>query len=315
MSGRAALQPALAKLVAFAAVVVVVWILSQTIGHVLLVFIVSVILAMLLNPLVRMLRRLRIPRGLAVLMVFLGFAAAIALSIFLVIAPVQTQVEEIQRNLPAYTDQAKRQADSLQGFFDRHGIDVDVKERADAFLGGLQDRASEAADNLVTYSLDVLAVLVTLIIILVASIYMLLDAPRIARFAQRLGGPETARFLRRTERTLTQYVKAQLLVSLIIGTSAGIVLWVYGVTGLFPLGATFAVAFTAWVFVMEFVPYVGPILGAGPHPPGPLHLAGHRPLGASSRGGKWKRRSASIKRSLNDSNLFWASNRTILRLC
>ena len=52
--------------------------------------------------------------------------------------------------------------------------------------------------------------------------------------------------------------------SLIIGTSAGIVLWVYGVTGLFPLGATFAVAFAAWVFVMEFVPYVGPILGAVP---------------------------------------------------
>jgi hypothetical protein len=34
MSGRAALQPALAKLVAIAAVVVVVWILAQTMGHV-----------------------------------------------------------------------------------------------------------------------------------------------------------------------------------------------------------------------------------------------------------------------------------------
>ena len=48
MSGRAALQPALAKLVAFAAVVVIVWILAQTMGHVLLVFLVSVIIAMLL---------------------------------------------------------------------------------------------------------------------------------------------------------------------------------------------------------------------------------------------------------------------------
>ena len=149
MSGRAAPQPALAKLVAFAAVLVIVWILGQTVGHVLLVFLVSVIIAMLLNPLVRMLCRLRIPRGLAVLMVFLGFAAAVALSIFLIISPVRSQVEEIQANLPAYTDQAKRQADSLQGFFDRHGINVDVKERSDAFLGGLQDRASEAADNII----------------------------------------------------------------------------------------------------------------------------------------------------------------------
>jgi predicted PurR-regulated permease PerM len=55
-----------------------------------------------------------------------------------------------------------------------------------------------------------------------------------------------------------------MLVSAIIGVSAGAVLWIYGVTGVFELGATYAVAFAAWVFVMEFVPYVGPILGAVP---------------------------------------------------
>jgi len=264
MSGRSAPQPAWAKLVAVAAVLAIVWILGQTIGPVLLVFAVSTIVALLLNPLVRFLRRLHIPRGLAVLAVFVGFIATIALAIFLVISPVRTQIEEIQANLPVYTDQAERQADDLQQFFDRRGIDVDVKARSDAFLSGLQDRSSEAADNVVDYSLNVLGVLVTLIIILVACIYMLLDAPRILRFAVRMGGPETGAFLRRVERTLADYVKAQLLVSLIIGTSAGIVLWIYGVTGLFPLGATFAVAFAAWVFVMEFVPYVGPILGAVP---------------------------------------------------
>ncbi|MBJ7454508.1 MAG: AI-2E family transporter [Thermoleophilia bacterium] len=264
MSGRRAPQPAWAKLVAVAAVLVIVWILGQTIGPVLLVFTVSTVVALLLNPLVRFLRKLHIPRGLAVLLVFVGFIATVALAVFLVISPVRTQIEEIQANLPVYTDQAERQADDLQQFFDRRGIDVDVKARADAFLAGLQDRASEAADNVVDYSLDVLGVLVTLIFILVACIYMLLDAPRILRFAQRVGGPDTAVFLRRVERTLTEYVKAQLLVSLIIGTSAGIVLWIFGVTGLFPLGATFAVAFTAWVFVMEFIPYVGPILGAVP---------------------------------------------------
>lgn len=264
MSGRSAPQPAWAKLVAVAAVLAIVWILGQTIGPVLLVFTVSTIVALLLNPLVRILTRLHIPRGLAVLTVFVGFIATAALAIFLVISPVRTQIEEIQANLPVYTDQAARQADSLQRFFDERGIDVDVKARSDAFLEGLQDRASEAANNIVDYSLNVLGVLVTLIIILVACIYMLLDAPRILRFAVRLGGPETGAFLRRVERTLTEYVKAQLLVSLIISTTAGIVLWTYGVIGLFPLGATFAVAFVAWVFVMEFVPYVGPILGAVP---------------------------------------------------
>ena len=264
MSGRFAPQPLWAKLVSVAALLAIVWILGQLIGPVLVIFAVSTIVALLLNPLVRMLRRLHIPRGVAVLLVFFGFIAAIALAVFLIISPVRTQVEEIQANLPAYTDQAQRQADRLQRFFDERGINVDVKARSNAFLDGLQNRASEAADNVVDYSLNVLGVVIQLILILVCCIYMLLDAPRILRFARRIGGPEAGLFLRRTERTLTEYVKAQLLISLVIGTSAGIVLWVYGVTGIFPLGATFAVAFAAWVFVMEFVPYVGPILGAVP---------------------------------------------------
>jgi len=53
-------------------------------------------------------------------------------------------------------------------------------------------------------------------------------------------------------------------VCLIIGVSAGVVLWIFGVTGIFPQGATYAVLFAAWIFLMEFIPYIGPILGAVP---------------------------------------------------
>ncbi|MDX6553918.1 MAG: hypothetical protein QOD86_113 [Miltoncostaeaceae bacterium] len=264
MTGRAAPVPPWARVLLVLASLAVLWVVGRTIGHALLIFIVSVVVALLLNPLVRMLTRLRIPRGLAVLTVFAGFIGAVVLGVMLVISPVRTQVEEIRQNLPVYTDQAQRQVDSLQAFFDRKGIGIDVSERSDEAIDAVRERVDEVADDFVSYSLDVLGALVTLIIILVASIYMLLDAPRIARFAERLGGREASAFLRRTEHTLTEYLKAQLLVALIIGTSAGVVLWIYGVTGVFAYGATFAVAFAAWVFLMEFVPYVGPILGAVP---------------------------------------------------
>jgi predicted PurR-regulated permease PerM len=257
-------MPHWAQVFLIPAVLLALWILGQTIGHALMVFIVSVLVAMLLNPLVRALRRLRIPRGLAVLLVFLSFTGAISAGIYLVIPPVRGQVEEIQRNLPVYSDQAQREVQDIQRWFDERGWDVNVQERADAAIDAIRDKASELADNVVTYSLDLLSILVTLIVILVASIYMLLDAPRIARFAGRIGGPGAVQFLRRTERTLTQYVKAQLLVSLIIAVSAGLAMWIYGITGIFELGATYAVAFAAWVFLTEFIPYVGPIIGAVP---------------------------------------------------
>ena len=264
MTGRDAPVPPWARVLLALAALAVLWVIGRTLGHVLLVFTVSVVVALLLNPLVRMLTRLRIPRGLAVLAVFVAFVGSVVLGVMLVINPVQTQVEEIRQNLPVYTDQAQRQVDSLQAFFDRRGIGIDVDERADEAIDAVRDRVDQMADDVLDYGLDVLGALVTLIIILVASIYMLLDAPRIARFAERLGGKEASAFLRRTERTLAEYLKAQLLVALIIGTSAGVVLWCFGVTGIFSYGATFAVAFAAWVFLMEFVPYVGPILGAVP---------------------------------------------------
>ncbi len=264
MTGRDAPVPPWARVLIALAALAVLWVVGRTLGHVLLVFTVSAVVALLLNPLVRMLTRLRIPRGLAVLAVFVAYVGSVVLGVMLVINPVQTQVEEIRQNLPVYTDQAQRQVDSLQAFFDRRGIGVDVDERADEAIDAVRDRVDQMADDVLDYGLDVLGALVTLIIILVASIYMLLDAPRIARFAERLGGKEASAFLRRTERTLAEYLKAQLLVALIIGTSAGVVLWCFGVTGIFEYGATFAVAFAAWVFLMEFVPYVGPILGAVP---------------------------------------------------
>jgi len=264
MSGRTAPMPPWAQFFLIPAVLLVLWILGQTVGHVILIFLVSVVVALTLNPLVRILRRAHVPRGLAVLIVYISFVAAIAGGVFVLIGPVQSQVQDIRDNLPSYTDQAQRRVLDVQNWLDDHGIHVDAQKKLDSAIKGIRDKASQAAGNVVTYSLDVLSFIVTAIIIIVCSIYMLLDAPRIHRFAQRLGGQGAGTYLRRTERGLSEYVKAQLLVSLIIGVTAGVVLWIYGVTGLFTPGATYAVAFAAWVFLMEFVPYIGPVLGAIP---------------------------------------------------
>ena len=52
--------------------------------------------------------------------------------------------------------------------------------------------------------------------------------------------------------------------SLIIGASAGVGLWILGLVGLMPNGGRYALAFGAWAGVTELIPYVGPWLGAAP---------------------------------------------------
>lgn len=264
MMGRQATVAPWEFIVGATGITVILWIMGQTLGPVIFLFLVSVVIALLLNPLVRALRRVHVPRGIAVATVFLSFIGAVAAAIILLIPPIQSQIAAIRGNLPLYTDQAQRQVQNLQAFFDRNSIRVDVQAKADATLQAIRSWASDLSGNAVSYSLNALGLLVAVIIIVVACAYMLLDAPRIARFAQRVGGPSAGHLLRRTERNLGQYLKGQFLVSLIMGVSVGLVLWIYGVTGIFAQGATYAALFAAWVFVTEFIPYIGPILGAVP---------------------------------------------------
>jgi len=246
------------------ALVVAIWIIGQTIGQVLMVFLFSVVLALLLNPAVRFLRRWRIPRGLAVAMVFVALLAIVAGIVALVVTPVRSQIETIHAQLPSYHAEAQHQITSLQNFLHRHGIHANVEKGLNSFTNDVQNRLTQGTSNVLSYSLGVLSVIVTIVITLVASIYMVLDAPRILRLSRRIGGDPAADFLRRTERTLMRYLRAQVLVSLLISLPVGLVLWLLGATGIFPLGATFAVTFMTLVFLMDFIPYVGPILGAIP---------------------------------------------------
>ena len=117
MTGRPASMPPWAIIGSAAGIVVILWIAGQTLGRVIFVFLVSVVIALLLNPLVRGLRKLHVPRGLAVVTVFLSFVGAVAAAIILLIPPIQNQIQAIRGNLPLYTDQAQRQVQNLQAFF------------------------------------------------------------------------------------------------------------------------------------------------------------------------------------------------------
>jgi predicted PurR-regulated permease PerM len=97
---------------------------------------------------------------------------------------------------------------------------------------------------------------------------MLIYAPRIGGLVRSVmppgdGSPEDD-FPTRVQRAVSGYVRGQVLFSLIMGTSAGMALWIFGAVGIFPDGRTYALAFGAFFGVMELVPYVGPALGALP---------------------------------------------------
>ena len=115
-------------------------------------------------------------------------------------------------------------------------------------------------------AIGTIKLLFSLILIVVVSIYMLLDMQRLSRAIDRRFPPypDSPPLMMRIERSLVGYVRGQLLISLIIGTSAGLGLWLLGTMGWTPHTDRYAHLFGGWVFLSELIPYVGPVLGAAP---------------------------------------------------
>jgi predicted PurR-regulated permease PerM len=97
---------------------------------------------------------------------------------------------------------------------------------------------------------------------------MLLYGQHIGRLVRRVmppgDGTPADDYPTLTQHAVSRYVGGQLLFSLVMGTSAGLALYVFGVLGIFPDGSRYAVAFGMFYGVMELIPYIGPILGAFP---------------------------------------------------
>ena len=103
-------------------------------------------------------------------------------------------------------------------------------------------------------------------LIIVISIYLLLDGPRISRGVDRVfpPGPDGIRLGPQVQRGLIRYVRGQVIVSLLIGTSVGVGIYVLSLTGVWPDGDQYALILGLWAMVTEVIPYIGPILGALP---------------------------------------------------
>ena len=111
-----------------------------------------------------------------------------------------------------------------------------------------------------------MGLLFSIVLVVVVSVYMLLDMHRLAASVDRRFPPRpgTTPLIERMEQALASYVKGQFALSMIIGVSAGFGLWMLGMVGLLPNGGRYALLFGIWVGITELIPYVGPWLGAAP---------------------------------------------------
>jgi predicted PurR-regulated permease PerM len=248
------------------------WALLRAAGAVLLLFMVAALIALLLNPFVTLLRRARFPRGAAVATVYASVVLVLTGLGVLLSTPVSDQVSSIRDSVPDLVDHANSSLADFQDWLTRNGIDVQVSRPGQTALESLGNRVARGSGEIVAFTRDALLRVaeasLALILVLVLSVYMLLYGERIGAIVRGIvprgdGSPEDD-FPTRVQSAVLGYVRGQLLFSTIMGTSAGVGLWILGSLGVFPEGRTYALFFGAFYGLAELIPYIGPAVGAAP---------------------------------------------------
>jgi predicted PurR-regulated permease PerM len=247
------------------------WALARAVGSLFLVLLVACLVALVLAPSVALVSR-TLPRGLAIPVVYVGLIAVVAAIGVLLASPVATQIIRFEHNLPSLVRTANRDLTSVQSTLNRHGIDVHFTRQGQTALSTLEKDLRQRSGDIVSFSRGLLASVVSigidLVLVLVLSVYLLVYSRQIGELVRRLmprgdGRPDDD-YPRLVQRAVSGYVRGQLLFSVVMGGSAALLVTVFGLVGLFPSGTTYSWFFGSFYGLMEFIPYVGPIIGPIP---------------------------------------------------
>lgn len=268
-----------------AAVVTVLVLLFPKYSFVLTVGVVGFVLAYLLHPLVLLFMKARLPRIVAVILVYLVLLG-LMVSGSLLIGQIFVQLGTFANQLPEVIDQASNTIGSvtswftnvlagvqnfiadLIGFESADQVSVAVRDQVAGMLATATTGINTMLGNLLSGSTDAIVGGATSIIsgtalflfILLASAYFLVDYERITANFYRIvpvrWRPLYSDITSKADVALGGYLRGQLLICLALGVMIWLGLEIMGV----PLALS--IGFIAGAF--NIVPYLGPILGAVP---------------------------------------------------
>jgi len=230
-------------------VVAALWLLGR-LWPVLLLVLIAAFLAIALNPAATWLQRRGLSRGPAVLVVLVTFVAALAGLGLLLVPPLVEQGRSLADNLPDYVDRAQRTVND----------NPTVRDWLQRNAQQGQANPTTLAGGTFVVGASIAASIVSVISVIVMTLYLLLDGPRVYRWCLELlpNRYQSRIDLLRPEvtRVISGYVLGQPLTSLLFGIFTFVVLTVAGVPE--PLLLALVAA------LLDAVPLVGAILATVP---------------------------------------------------
>lgn len=224
-------------------------------------FVAAALLAYIGDPLADRLQRIRFPRTIAVVTVFLLTFLFLALLVLLVVPMIRTQVSALMQALPGIVAQAEQVW--LPWASDFLGITPDADVGLAAFLSRYSDMAgtwgAKAFLSLTKSGGAVFAAVLSLFLIPILTFYLLRDwdfiLKRIGALVPSSNRETVFKLARDTDDVLGAFLRGQIMVMLALSI-------IYSV-GLTVIGLKYAIAIGVVAGLVSFVPYLGFVFGIG----------------------------------------------------
>ena len=222
--------------------------------NIVLIFMFAAIVAMLVTPIVDRIQGLPVlrgHRGAAVLVLYGAIVIVIGGAAALLAPTVIADASKLGQQVPAIEDGAQHLLDSVQTSLRAFGLNLGYRiPRGGASLGGDISPAS------LTTIGGLVSPLVNILLVIVVSIYLTSQGRELVATARKLFPAQERIFdftMLAVGAAVASYVRAQLLMSLLMGLYTGITLTL--------LGVHYAAALGVAVFFLEMLPLVGAPIG------------------------------------------------------
>lgn len=226
--------------------------------HILFIALAGVFVAVVLEPAVQALRRRGMSRGLAVSIVLAAGVVVFAALGYLFVPPVVRAATHFAKTLPHLVSKAEHGRGAIGRFIRDHHWERYVKTASSKLAHYLSsfNLLGSVGQSAISVAKSTVGLVINVLLVLVLSLFTLLEAPRIVDGILSVVSVERADRARRIAdeafRSVTGYVLGKLFTSVLFGA---VIFGVLTVTG-----TSYALVLALWVGLVDLLPLVGGLL-------------------------------------------------------
>lgn len=223
-------------------------------------FIFAFFIAYLLNPMVQFVENKRVPRGFAILTVYLIVFTLLTMVLIFGIPHIIQELNKLSKSIPQLANELEQIVSHIETRYSNYALPEAVKKGIDENIRHVEDEMVKVVKAGTATIFKLFSYILSFVIAPVFAYYMLKDLVAIkSSFVltiPRKYRSDVMAILRDIDEIISGFLRGHMAISAIVGSLTGLGMYIIGVDFSLIIGFIAAVA--------ELIPYLGPLIAAVP---------------------------------------------------